>query len=190
MKKISLILNFSIIFVLIFLGFKQVQADINIYDIEISNMTNGRATIKWATDTKTRGEIRYGLDADNLNRYMGYSLYDLRHESILSGLEKDQIYYYRIVAFQENNENESTYTQSFSTADMINTDKPQFEEVDILQIVDDGIAISWTTNENTKAKVYYGTNESNLSKSKSFRSFEMDHSAIITGLKSAENYFL
>jgi len=72
--------------------------DIEFKNIEVLDIEDGKATIKWFTVNSTKGVIYFGKSPDDLDRSIGYSRYERRHEVILSGLEKKKKYYYKIVA--------------------------------------------------------------------------------------------
>lgn len=186
-KKILsiIVLSFSLL-----LFFSSVRAEISFSNIEISNLKNGRANISWRTNEETKGDIYYGLDEENLDRYMGYSLFQKYHESVLTGLKKDKTYYYKIKAINQLGEEVETFIYNFSTKDMEDTVRPDFEESKILQVTHNAVAIRWITNEETKAKIYYSTDPDNLSKKATYGSYKKEHVKFIYKLKSDERYYL
>ena len=72
MKKVIIIIVLSLF--LSNLPLNLVKAEVNFSDIEVYEMKNGGAKLKWRTDSATKAEIFYGLDQDNLDRFMGYSI--------------------------------------------------------------------------------------------------------------------
>jgi len=141
------------ILVLILIPVFNIRAEISFSNIEISNLKNGQANITWRTNEETRGDIYYGLDENNLDRYMGYSLFKKYHESVLTGLEKDETYYYKIIATNQSGETSETFLNHFSTDNMEDTIKPYFENSEILQRTNNAVALRWSTNEETKAEI-------------------------------------
>ena len=167
-----------------FAGFKNIE----VYDIE-----NGIAKIKWSTPNwQTKGVVYFGENPDNLDRYIGYSLYSYYHETSLSGLQKNKTYYFKIVATDRLQNCEESFLQSFSTKNMEKEDltKPQFKEQKILQIINNAVAIYWVTNEETKAVIYYGDEENNLKKIARVRSLQKEHELLIHRLKPGTKYYL
>ncbi|MCK5466616.1 fibronectin type III domain-containing protein [Candidatus Parcubacteria bacterium] len=165
-------------------GFKNIE----VYDIE-----NGAAKIKWSTPNwQTKGIIYFGESPSKLERYTGYSLYNYYHETSLSGLQKKKTYYFKIVAIDRLENSKESFLQSFSTKNMKKDDiiKPQFKEQKILQVINNAVAISWATNEETKAVIYYGDEEDNLNKTVKVKSFQKGHELLIYKLKSGTKYYL
>ncbi len=190
MKKLALILFF------IFMPMaypSQASASFEFKNIQVSDIENGTAKIKWSTpDQRTRGAVYFGESPDNLNRYTGYSLYDYYHETALSSLLKNKTYYFKIVATDILENEEESFLQSFSTKGMKKDDliKPQFQEQKIMQITNNAVAIFWATNEETNAVVYYGTEKDGLKQSAGFGGFQKEHELFIYKLKPGTRYNL
>lgn len=190
MKKFALILFF------IFMPMacsSQAPASFEFGNIQVSDIENGAAKIKWSTpNQRTRGTIYFGESPDNLNRYTGYSLYDYYHEVMLSGLLKNKTYYFKIAATDMSENQRESFLQSFSTKGMKKDDliKPQFIEQKIIQTTNSAAAIFWTTNEETSAVVYYGEEKEGLKKSAGFKGFQKEHELFICKLKPGTRYNL
>ncbi len=187
MKKILIIIILSLIFT--YLPIKFASASVNFNNIEAYEMLNGSAKLKWSTNLNTKAEIHYGLDQNNLDRFMGYSLYDRWHETVLTGLEKDKTYYYKIYAIEESGVTTESFIRNFSTKDMEDTIQPDFEDNEILQTTHDAVAFKWITNEETKATIYYGTDPDNLNKTKGYGTYAKLHIKFIYGLNSGDKYY-
>lgn len=167
-----------------FVGFENIQ----VYEIE-----NGTAKIKWSTPCwQTKGTVYFGENPDDLNRYIGYSLYNYYHETILTGLKKDKKYYFKIIAIDRLENEEESFLQSFSTKGMEKEDliKPQFKEQKILQTINDATAVYWTTNEETRAVIYYGAEGDGLNKTAKANKFQEEHELLIQKLKPGTRYNL
>jgi hypothetical protein len=186
-KKILIIIILSLIFTYLPTNF--VKASVNFSGIEVYDMINGNAKLKWGTNLDTRAEIWYGLDQNNLDRFMGYSVYDRWHETVLTGLEREKTYYYKIKAIEESGETTETFVRNFSTDDMEDTIKPDFEEARFLQTTHTAVALRWITDEKTKATIYYGTDPDNLTKKSYYRSYYNLHTQLIYDLNSGEKYY-
>ena len=190
MKKFALILFF------IFMPMaypSQALASFEFGNIQVSDIENGAAKIKWSTpNQRTRGIIYFGESPDNLDRYAGYSLYDYYHETVLSGLLKNKTYYFKITATDMSENQRESFLQSFSTKGMKKDDlvKPQFIEQKIPQVTNNAVAIFWTTNEETSAVVYYGEEKEGLKKSAGFKGFQKEHELFIYKLKPGTRYNL
>ena len=167
-----------------FAGFKNIE----VYDIE-----NGTAKIKWSTPNwQTKGIVYFGESLDDLNRYTGYSLYNYYHETTLSSLKKNKTYYFKIIATDKLENQEESFLQSFSTKGMKKEEliKPRFEEEKILQTTNNAVAIHWKTNEETRAIIYYGDEENSLKKTAKFKNFQKEHELLIQKLKPGTKYHL
>lgn len=190
MKKFALIL----FFIFMPLAYPlQAAASFEFRNIQVSDIENGSAKIKWSTlNQQTKGIIYFGESPDNLNRYTGYSLYDYHHEIVLSGLLKNKTYYFKIAATDISENRKESFLQNFSTKGMKKDDlvKPQFMEQKILQITNNAAAIFWTTNEETSAVVYYGTEKEGFKKSAGFKGLQKEHELLIYKLKSGTKYNL
>jgi hypothetical protein len=162
-------------------------------NIQVSDIENGSAKIKWFTpDQRTRGTIYFGENYDNLDRNIGYSVYDYYHETVLSGLLKNKTYYFKILAIDMSENREESFLQNFSTKGMKKDDliKPQFIEQKIMQIMNNAAAIYWTTNEETSAVVYYGAEKEGLKNAAGFKSFQKEHELFIYKLNPGTKYNL
>ena len=162
-------------------------------NIEVYNIENGTAKIKWFTPNwQTKGIIHFGENPNDLDRYTGYSLYNYYHETSLSGLKKNKTYYFKIVAIDKLENQEESFLQSFSTKNMEKEEliKPRFEEQKILQVINNAVAVSWITNEEARAVIYYGDEENNLKKTAKIKSFQKEHELLIHKLKPGTKYYL
>ncbi|MDD4290019.1 MAG: fibronectin type III domain-containing protein [Patescibacteria group bacterium] len=186
------------IFFLVFLVFfilcpvyKILAREIIISEVNVFNFVDGRASVEWNTNIDTKGEIYYGKSREELSYFMGYSLYDISHESSLSGLEEDETYYFKIIAIDIFGNRSESFIQTFDTDDMVNTIPPEIIKSSVIQVTWDAVMISWTTNKKTKAEIQYGKNsEDNLTKKTSYGSYDTDHVKVISGLTPNTRYFM
>ena len=165
------------------------KADIMIDNIEIIEMRNHIVKIGWHTNEATKGFIYFGKDKDNLNRTMGYSLYDYNHELSLNNIDKNEDYYFKIRAITESGEESETVIQKFSTDDMEDTEKPEFEEQKFLQATQSGVAITWETDEKTKGTIHYGPGPYNLVKKAKSNRYKTRHALFIYRLSPGSQYY-
>lgn len=189
MKKL-IFLSFLLFFVL-YPNYKILANEIIISDVNVSNFIDGRATVKWNTNVSTKGEIYYGKSQEELSHFIGYSLYDIDHDSSLSGLEEDEIYYFKIIAIDIFGNRSESFIQTFDTDDMVNTVPPKIISANVIQTTWDSVMIKWVTDKKTKADIQYGKNsEDNLNKKTSYGSYSSDHVKIISGLIPNTRYFI
>jgi hypothetical protein len=193
-KNSLFILSLVIILWPSFSSLAQTGFDITIQGI--TNLENGRATLKWNTPhAKTLGTIYFGEDSTNLDKSTSYGEYSYYHEMTMGGLEVDQTYYYKIVAFDEERNKVESYIRNFSTKGMIDNVKPRITEHKVLQVIDDAVAISWQTDEKTTATIAYGIIDNDqepteYNKSTSYKSYSLAHEKFIYNLKPNTTYSL
>ncbi|MBL7022346.1 fibronectin type III domain-containing protein [Patescibacteria group bacterium] len=191
MKNSLKILIFSILTLVIMGGFSIAHAQIDVSNIEVFDIEDQRARIKWSTyNVPTKGIVYYGLDYQGLDHNIGYGSYSYSHESVMTGLQADEIYYYRIVVIDNLGETFETYIGSFSTEDMIDTNYPDILEVDILQTTYDQAVVYWRVDEDVKATVHYGVDREDLDKSKRVSRWSTEYDLTLTRLLPYRNYYL
>lgn len=188
MKKL-IFLSFFLIFVF-FPIYKISAEEISIYDVNVSDFVDGRATVRWSTNVETKAEIYYGKHESSLEYFIGYSLYDKSHESSFSGLEEDEEYYFKIIAIDIFGNKTESFIQNFDTSDMIDTTYPQIISQKVIQTIWDSVMIIWTTNKKTKADMFYGVDEDDLKSKTSVGTYATQHSKIISKLTPNTRYYL
>ena len=170
----------------------EASANVKFSNIEVYEIKDGTAKLKWATDQPTKGIVYFGNSPDNLDRYIGYSLYDHYHKTVLTGLQKNKTYYYKIVAIDKAQNKTEAFLQTFSTKGMkkLETTRPRFVEKKILQVISDAAALSWTTSEKTNATIYCGVDPDSLNKKAVYKSYDKKHELFIHKLKPETKYYL
>ena len=182
------------IFISTFFAFRAIaDSDIQFKNIEVLNIEDGKATIKWVTNNDTKGIVYFGDSVDDLSRKTGYSRYDQRHEIILTGLEKKKIYYFKIVATDQAQNQKEAFVQSFSTKNMKRTElvKPVFLEQRVVQTTSNATVLFWKTNEETNANIYYWNDSLGADKAKRIgvRNYAVSHESFIHKLEAGERYY-
>jgi len=188
-------LKIALFFFLITAQINDIQkalAIVKFSNMGVSEIENGMAKLKWNTDQPTMGTVRFGEKPDNLDREMGYGLYDCLHEFFLSGLKKNKTYYYKITAVERSQEKTESFVQSFSTAGMKKeeTTEPVFTGKKVLQVINKSAAISWSTNEETTAVVYYRAESEKTARNAGYGKFDREHELFLNGLKPNEKYYI
>jgi Bacterial TSP3 repeat len=191
MKNILKIVIFSVIYMLVVGNIPIAFAQIDVTNIEVFDIEDQRARIKWSTyGVPTKGIVYYGLDYQQLDKFIGYGSYSYSHESVMSGLEKDTTYYYKIKVIDNLDESYETYVGSFSTDDMTDTIRPDILEVDVLQTTQDRAAIYWRVDEEVKSYVYYGLNRDDLDKYKRVSRWSTEYELELTRLLPYSKYYV
>lgn len=170
------------------------SAAVKFSNINVSEIENGSAIVKWKTDIETKGMIYYGENANLLDKKMGYSLYDYDHELLITGLKKNKTYLFKIVAINEleiPQETES-FSQTFSTKGMKKEESnpPIVLEKKIIDVVSNAIALGWTTNEKTTATVYFREESEKSYRAIGYAKLDYYHEKVISGLKSGKVYYI
>lgn len=174
------------------LGLPQVaQATIFINSISVFDFENNTAKLKWRTDVATRGIVYYGENANDLNHSNTSSDdYKNYHEVSLNNIKEDVTYYYQIVVFARDGQASETYVQNFKVDDMPDTRKPKFDKQEIIQSTGDAVALYWTTNEKTRATIYYGFETTAMNKTANYGGFDTEHNLFIYNLVPGSKYYL
>ncbi len=124
---------------------------------EISNIQADTETnqiiITWETSEPTTTQVEWGASES-----LGYittldSTLTTDHSVTLSGLNDNQTYYYRVLA-QDKADNPTTSTiQSSATSELEPT---LITKVQVSQLTETGVTITWKTNHASSSKVRYG----------------------------------
>ncbi|MFA6307476.1 MAG: fibronectin type III domain-containing protein [Patescibacteria group bacterium] len=133
----------------------EASAQISIYNIQIENIKDSNAILKWRTNEDVKSEIRYGLDAKNLDTKWSNNVYKKSHEASLYGLEEDKDYFYQITLYSRSGEKLELYPRSFSTDNMEDTRAPNFIDTKVVQTVGNTVAIAWEANEKVYSEIQY-----------------------------------
>lgn len=170
------------------------SAVVKFSNINVSEIENGSAIVKWETDIETRGVIYYGESANLLDKKMGYSLYDYDHELLITGLKKNKTYLFKIVAiseFETSQETES-FLQTFSTKSMKSeeTVQPAIIESRVVDVLSNAVAISWTTDEQTTATIYFREETEKAYRKTGGGNLAYYHEKVISGLKPQKRYYI
>lgn len=189
------IMIFAIISIIAGISFMpEASAVVKFSNIKVTEIENGSAKIEWKTDIETKGFIYYGESANKLDKKTGYGLYDYDHELILTGLKKNRTYLFKIVAISELETPQETesFLQSFSTNNMKKeeTVRPIIKDEKIVDVISTAIAITWTTNEQTTATIYFREESEKSYRTTSYGSLAYYHEKVISGLKPGKRYYI
>ena len=171
-------------------GFRA-SAQISAYNIQVEDIKNGYATLKWRTNEAVKSEIYYGLDTQNLNKKWSNNNYKRNHQANLYGLEEDKDYYYQITLYSRSGEKLEIYTRSFSTDDMEDTVAPRFLEADIIQTIGNTVALSWEANEKVKTEIHYWKKDDySHKKVKKINSYKIYQEYFLYNLDEYSKYYI
>lgn len=172
----------------------EVLGAVKFSNIKVSEIENGSAKIEWRTDVETKGTVYYGEKASDLNKKMGYSLFDYDHDLIITGLKKNRTYLFKIVARSEAQAQQETesFLQTFSTKNMKKDESvpPSISESRIIEVSSNAIVLGWRTNEKTTATIYFREGVEKSYRSASYGKFDYYHEKVIAGLKPGKKYYI
>ena len=160
-----------------------------IANIELFDMQNGQAKLRWDTFESTQAMVHWGEVENDLNRSHYYSSFDSQHVIMIYGLQKDSIYYFKIVAINSGGKRVESFLQIFNTKNMVDTVVPEIREKRTIQATKDAALISWRTDEETKADIYYGTRLYDLDK-RAGHGFAKYHEVALEGLDYGYVYYV
>ncbi|RJQ33675.1 hypothetical protein C4566_03230 [Candidatus Parcubacteria bacterium] len=161
-----------------------------ISNITVTNIEDGNATIKWRTTTPTKGTLYYGESNDNLEHFSGYNLYEHYHSVTLNGLQPDKTYYYKILAYDADQNAAETFLLNFSTKGMKDTVSPNFIDKEILQTTGNAAALYWKTSEKTTATIHYGFEIDEMNKKIGVGGLTEEHEFVVRNLEFNKKYYL
>lgn len=187
-KIITKIAILSLLFIVLILPQKS-KANTTIYNIETSNLKDNQATLNCNTSQESRVYVFFGKNADKLNLSVGSSLYKKHHNLVLTGLESDSAYYYKIVAYSENGEESESFIRYLDTEKMKDTIRPEVLDFEILQTTNKATNFIIKSNEKVRVSIKYGIEETSLNKSWSTNSYRTNHDIIITKLIPEKDYY-
>lgn len=143
------------------------------------------AIVNWETDEDASSKVVYGTST-GIYEYLATDASTTKQHSIsLSSLTASTTYYYKVVS-TDDNDNTATSTSEYS----FTTEGINISNIEVGDITETGVTITWDTSEDSSSQVEYSTN-SNLSGS-SFESAGGDtqnHSVSLTGLTRSVVYY-
>ena len=167
-----------------------VSAQISVYNIQIGDIKDGQAILKWTTNDYARSEVYYGLEATKLDKKLSYPAKKI-HQANLYGLEENKNYYYQIILYSNDGEKTTLYPRSFSTKDMLDTQAPSFIDHQVIQTVGNAVAISWEASEKVAAEIqYYKKGDSTKKTTKKVGSYKKYHEYFVYNLDTYSEYYI
>ncbi len=171
------------------------QAPPTISSLTASSITSGSAIVSWTTNEASTGKVYYAtsstIDFSSATAFSNTS-FDFSHSFSLGNLASSTTYYYQVVSKDLAGNTATSSIFSFATLQGADVSAPVISSVASGSITSSGATITWTTNESSKTKVYYGVNSPlNLSGSSSYvdNTFVTSHTAVITSLGANTTYY-
>lgn len=189
MKKIYYHISILII-ISQFFGFFALAKSNSINNLKIDVLSDGRALLSFSSQLDSRSTVYFGLKKDELNWQIGNLDYKRRHEVVLSGLRKDEDYYYKIVLRDSSGRSIESFINYFNTKDMVFTSPPEIRNFSLLQVIDSSAFFSFNTNREVRYEFYYSDDIDNLNRRVTNRRFLSNHKILINRhLKPNTNYY-
>ncbi len=147
-----------------------------------------QATISWTSDVPSTGRVEYG-SMGSLSLIGESAQLSTTHSVVLSPLESQTLYYYRIVGIDEQGESVTLdnlgSNYHFTTAQQPNLNPPQVTNVKIQSVTKTTATIGWTTDVPATSKVYYGIEKANTTDTSPGYVFQH---AIVLSLQEGKSY--
>jgi hypothetical protein len=157
----------------------------NITNVLISGMTETSATISWTTDEAADTKVEYGTTSSYGSTTTLNSSSVTSHSQSISGLSASTLYHYKVLSRDDAGNLATSSGYTFTTTD--NT-APVISSVQAAAITESSVTISWTTNEASDTKIWYGTTTSYGSSTTLNSSDVTSHSQSISGLSASTLY--
>jgi subtilisin family serine protease/phosphodiesterase/alkaline phosphatase D-like protein len=157
---------------------------------KVTILTDSTASIEWETDEESDSTVEYGLDEGDYGAPEKSLEFVLVHNITLMDLSSSTQYYYRVRSKDSSpNANENVSEEfTFTTKPRPDLKPPKILAGPYLVEVGENTAtISWTTNEDSDSRIYYGTTSS-YGSTASDSSLVKDHNIVLTDLSPSTVY--
>jgi hypothetical protein len=158
--------------------------------------SNDSATVTWNTDEPANSQIEYGTTSS----YTASTTLDtnqvMDHSEIISGLMPDTTYHYAVISTDGSGNMDASQDALFTTtaaSSTTGTTTASTTEPDISFVVatpsDDGVTVTWNTDEPSNSQLMYGTTSSYGSSTTLDTTMVTSHSETISGLNPDMTYY-
>ena len=189
----SKILNIFLILALLLLASPAQAVIINIYNIQVSQVTvgtdGGSVEISWRTEPATYGSLQFGSNSQQLDRQIKTAGQPTNeHKLNIGTLRPNVTYYFQITAFI-NSDRVDSFVRSFKTPDFKLKTTTELSRVSVIEISGRTATINWQTDLPADGRLIFGTNSNNLTGSASHGDFRTSHQLSIRNLQPATRYY-
>ena len=155
-------------------------------DVEVSDTS---ITISFITDEPATSSIRYGTSNVYGSIQLNNNL-NTDHRYTLTDLLPDTRYYLSIQVSDEDENLSSAIQFNATTTNSADITAPVISSVSTAVVTDDQALITWTTDEGSTSKVWYGT-ESTVygSSSDIISSYDRNHAVTLSSLSTSTEYY-
>ncbi len=152
------------------------------------NITHNSVTINWTTDEASDSQVEYGLDQSYGSTTTLDTTLVTTHSVTITGLSASTQYHYRVMSRDEAGNLSVSVDYSFTTAEAPDTTPPQISNIQVADVTDSSVTITWTTDEPSTSQVEYGLNTSYGNITTLDTTPVTVHSVSISGLTSFTTY--
>ncbi len=168
----------------------------NITLVTVAPITTTSATIGFTTNEIANAEVEYGTTAGYGNITPLDTNLALTHSVVISNLEPNTLYHYRIKTSDEignqtvgQDETFTTEVTSGGNIQISDTTPPVVSEVGSISFGTTTATLGWTTNELATSTLEYGITQSYGTHATLSLSALLAHTATLTGLQSGTTYY-
>ena len=155
--------------------------------MQVEDISDNSAVIRWQTDERATSSFSYGTDASVLNVTIDDPVLSAMHKVELSGLDYAQQYFFRIVHTDADGNRVESEIMSF-TAGGDNEGSPILRGIAVQSITANTAVITWRTNIASTSTVEYGL-DANYGLSSQQENLQTVHSIGLTGLEPLTKYY-
>lgn len=152
----------------------------SIDNLELSQAVDSKIEISWTSKEPSRSTVYFGTKEDELNWQVSNLDYKRRHEASLTGLRKDQDYYYKIVLRNRQGQTIESFVNYLDTSDMTYTSSPDFTSFQLKQVIDKAAYFKFRSNREVRYQLHYGKEADELNYRNSSRRFQYQHEILLT----------
>lgn len=164
--------------------------------IGASLVTDEEAVIQWTTNEPATSQVKYSTTSGGpYTNSIETSLMDRSHYIILSGLDVDETYYYKVVSSDINGNQAISTEYSFETIQDAEYQHDPLSEISDVSdppsiVTDEKAVITFDTDQPANCTVEYGTQSGNYSEVPVAESdYNENHSIHLSGLILATTYY-
>jgi PKD repeat protein len=152
-----------------------------------SNITGNSVEINWTTDEEADTQVEYGTTLSyGYKTALNTSLLTTHHQIL--DVSPSTLYHYRVLSRDASGNGAVSEDFTFTTAAPPDTTPPIISNVEVHNITETSVTITWTTDEPSTSQVEYGLNTAYEHLTHYDLNFVTIHTVDITGLSSHTAY--
>ena len=156
-------------------------------NIEVKDISENSATVKWVTDEKSDSLLDYGT-----KECCGLIIYNstltTNHEIQIINLQKNSKYYFIISSKDASGNNVTSELTNFNTLEGEDEEPPEISDIKSEYMTMNSVKITWQTNEKSTSQVEYGITDSYGKITSKDTKLMTSHSYLLNGLESGRKY--